>query len=87
MIGQINVLINKIRAELKATSIVVTHDMRSALEVGDRLAFHSEGKIAHVAPKSEFMKIQDPVLHQFFENAILTPELLDHILNKGPGHA
>lgn len=85
--GQINDLINKIRADLKATSIVVTHDVRSALEVGDRMAFHNEGKIAHVAPKDEFMKIDDQILHQYFENAIITPEFLDHVLNRGRGHA
>jgi phospholipid/cholesterol/gamma-HCH transport system ATP-binding protein len=83
----INALINKIREELKATSIVVTHDVRSALEVGDRLAFHLEGKIAHIAKKSEFMKIEDPMLHQFFENSMITKEFLDHNLNRGPSHA
>jgi phospholipid/cholesterol/gamma-HCH transport system ATP-binding protein len=85
--GQINDLINKTQRELQATSIVVTHDVRSALEVGDRLAFHNEGKIAFIAPKAEFMKIDDPSLRQFFENAIMTPEFLDHILKKGTSHA
>lgn len=73
---QINELINKTQQELQATSIVVTHDIRSALEVGDRLAFHYEGKIAHIAPKEEFVKIQDPNIKSFFENAALTTELL-----------
>jgi phospholipid/cholesterol/gamma-HCH transport system ATP-binding protein len=68
---QINELINKTKEELKATSVVVTHDIRSAMEVGDRLAFHHEGKIAHIAPKSEFFKIQDPVIQSFLENATL----------------
>lgn len=73
---QINDLINKTKAELKSTSIVVTHDIRSAMAVGDRLAFHHDGKITQIAPKSEFLKIQDPLLQSFFENAILTPEIL-----------
>lgn len=73
---QINELINKTKKELQATSIVVTHDIRSAMEVGDRLAFHHEGKIAQIAPKEEFMKIQDPLLTSFFENAILTQNYL-----------
>ncbi|WP_284452839.1 ABC transporter ATP-binding protein [Parachlamydia acanthamoebae] len=73
---QINDLINTTKKELKATSIVVTHDIRSAMEVGDRLAFHHDGKIAQIAPKEEFMKINDPLLHAFFENAILTKDLL-----------
>lgn len=71
---QINELINKTQQELKATSIVVTHDIRSALEVGDRLAFHYEGKIAQIAPKYEFFKIDDPIIHSFFENAALTED-------------
>lgn len=68
---QINELINKTQHELKATSVVVTHDIRSALEVGDRLAFHHDGKIAHIAPKSEFFKIEDPAIQSFLENASL----------------
>ena len=72
----INDLIKKTQAELKATSIVVTHDIKSALEIGDRLAFHSEGVISQIAKKSDFMKIDDPLLHAFFENAILTKDYL-----------
>jgi phospholipid/cholesterol/gamma-HCH transport system ATP-binding protein len=68
---QINDLINKTKEELNATSIVVTHDIRSAMEVGDRLAFHDEGKIRQVAPKDEFFKIDDPILRDFYNNARL----------------
>lgn len=80
---QINELINQTKKELKATSIVVTHDIRSALEVGDRLAFHSDGKIAHVAPKSEFLQIDDPLLHDFFTNAIIDKEELERYKQSG----
>jgi phospholipid/cholesterol/gamma-HCH transport system ATP-binding protein len=83
---QINQLINATKKELQATSIVVTHDIRSAIEVGDRLAFHHEGKIIHVAPKKEFLKINDPLLHAFFENAILTEEQLTQSNIKTPEH-
>jgi|694.fasta_scaffold16606_7 phospholipid/cholesterol/gamma-HCH transport system ATP-binding protein len=82
--AQINELINKTKKELKATSIVVTHDMRSAMQIGDRLAFHHDGKISHIAPKEEFMKIQDPLLTNFFENALIFPEFLE---KKGTHHA
>lgn len=74
---QINELINKTKKELKATSIVVTHDIRSAFTVGDRLAFHDEGKIAVIAPKKEFFNSEDPRLKAFFENAVLTPKILE----------
>jgi len=66
---QINKLICRTQRELKATSIVVTHDIRSAKEVGDKLAFHHDGKILHVAPKQDFFSIQDPTLQAFFQNA------------------
>jgi len=68
---QINDLINATKKELNATSVVVTHDIRSALEVGDRLAYHEDGKIVHVASKEEFLKIKDPAIHSFFENAFV----------------
>lgn len=73
---QINQLLNTIKQELQSTIVVVTHDIRSAVEVGDRIAFHHDGKILHIAPKKEFMQIEDPLLHAFFENAILTEKLL-----------
>lgn len=76
---QINSLINQTKKKLNATSIVVTHDIRSALEVGDRLAFHNDGKIHVVAPKQEFLQIDDPILHDFFSNAIIyTKEFEDY---------
>lgn len=59
---QINELIVKTKEELKATSIVVTHDMFSALYVGDRLALIRDGKIAQIADPETFLKIDDPLI-------------------------
>ncbi len=59
---QINELIVKTQKELKATSIVVTHDILSALYVGDRLALHKDGKIAYIADPDTFMQINDPII-------------------------
>ena len=59
---QINELIVKTQEELKATSIVVTHDIVSALFVGDRLALHKEGKIAYAETPDVFLKIDDPII-------------------------
>jgi phospholipid/cholesterol/gamma-HCH transport system ATP-binding protein len=72
----INELINRTQEELKATSIVVTHDIRSAIEVGDRLAFHHDGKIYKIAEKKVFLQDEDPILKEFFANAILSEEFL-----------
>lgn len=59
---QINELIVKTQEELKATSIVVTHDIISALFVGDRLALHKEGMIAYIDTPDAFLKIDDPII-------------------------
>jgi phospholipid/cholesterol/gamma-HCH transport system ATP-binding protein len=59
---QINELIVKTRQELKATSIVVTHDMFSALYVGDRLALMRDGKIAQIEKPDAFLEIDDPLI-------------------------
>jgi phospholipid/cholesterol/gamma-HCH transport system ATP-binding protein len=78
---QINKLIIEIQNELKGTSIVVTHDIKSAMEIGDRLAFHYDKRIAHIAPKKDFLKIQDPQILAFFSNAALSGEYLEDIKN------
>ncbi len=70
--AQINELINKTKQELKATSVVVTHDILSALKVGDRLAFHNDGKIILIGPKEEFLQSENPHVQAFLKNAILT---------------
>lgn len=72
----INNLINMTKKELNATSVVVTHDMQSALVVGDRLAFHHGGKIPIIAPPEEFLHHKDPELKDFLKNALTSKEEL-----------
>lgn len=76
---QINELIIETKNQLQATSIVVTHDIKSALYVGDRLALHHNKTISHIAKKEDFFKIQDPQIQAFFENASLTPTTAQEI--------
>lgn len=65
---QINELIVKTQKELKGTSIVVTHDIHSALFIADRLALHQDGKIVYLADPENFMKIDDPTINFLREN-------------------
>jgi phospholipid/cholesterol/gamma-HCH transport system ATP-binding protein len=75
---QINELIIQTQKELKATSIVVTHDITSALFVGDRIALHEEGKIMHIADPETFMKIQHPTI-DFLRNTISQKKYVSQI--------
>jgi phospholipid/cholesterol/gamma-HCH transport system ATP-binding protein len=53
--------------DLGVTGLVVTHDMRSAFCVGDRIAMLDEGRIRQVGTKAEIQATDDPVVRQFIE--------------------
>ncbi len=75
---QINELIVKTQNELKGTSIVVTHDINSALFIADRLALHRDGQIVHVADIETFMNIDDPIINFLRENLSHKPRKEPH---------
>lgn len=76
--SQINDLILTTQKELNATSIVVTHDLRTAFHVANRIAFHHDGKILYLTTKKKFMEIDDPLVQTFIRNSIPDGELLKH---------
>lgn len=53
--------------DLGVTGLVVTHDMRSAFSVGDRLAMLHDGSIRQVGSVDEMRTSHDPVVRQFIE--------------------
>jgi phospholipid/cholesterol/gamma-HCH transport system ATP-binding protein len=53
--------------DLGVTGLVVTHDMRSAFSVGDRIAMLHEGLIRQVGTVTEMQATDDPVVRQFIE--------------------
>jgi phospholipid/cholesterol/gamma-HCH transport system ATP-binding protein len=53
--------------DLGVTGLVVTHDMRSAFTVGDRIAMLYEGAIRQVGSVGEIQATEDPVVRQFIE--------------------
>ncbi len=61
----INELIKRLHDKLSVTSIVVTHDMRSAYQVGDKLAMLYQGKIIAQGTPDEIQKTSNPIVHQF----------------------
>jgi phospholipid/cholesterol/gamma-HCH transport system ATP-binding protein len=58
-------LMVKVVEQLKVTSIVVTHDMRSARRVGDRIVMLHQGKIHVSATPDELFASTDPLVHRF----------------------
>ena len=60
-------LMVRTREHLGVTGVVVTHDMRSAYTVGDRIAMLSEGRVRQVGSVAEIQATTDPVVRQFIE--------------------
>lgn len=58
-------LIERLKRQLHLTSIVVTHDMRFAKKLADRLLFLHEGKARFFGTLEELEHSDDPVLQEF----------------------
>ena len=63
----INRLMIRVRQESGATGVVVTHDMRSAYTVADRIAMLYEGAVQQAGTVDEIRATRDPVVRQFIE--------------------
>jgi phospholipid/cholesterol/gamma-HCH transport system ATP-binding protein len=71
----INRLIRRLQERLGITSIAVTHDMRSAYHIADRIAMLHEGRIHAVGTPAEIQSTRDPALRQFIEGSAEGPLL------------
>ncbi len=61
----INKLMVRLGHELQMTSVIVTHDMVSAREVGDRIAMLHEGRIYCVDQPKVVLESEDPIVKRF----------------------
>jgi phospholipid/cholesterol/gamma-HCH transport system ATP-binding protein len=59
-------LIQRLKMQMHLTSIVVTHDMRFAERLADRLVFLHEGTVRFFGTTGEMRASEDPILHEFF---------------------
>ncbi len=63
--SSINKLIKELKSKTRTTSVVVTHDMKSAYEVGDRIAMLYQGKLIEIGTPQEIQNTSNPVVRQF----------------------
>jgi phospholipid/cholesterol/gamma-HCH transport system ATP-binding protein len=80
---QINELIASTHNELKATTVIVTHDLQSALTLGDFFALHHDGKIISVDTRESFLQSSNPLIIEFLQNAIISAEYTS-MIKKNP---
>lgn len=62
-------LILDLKKKLKVTSVVITHDMRSAFKISDYIAFLYEGKIMMYGTPEEFRRTDNPYVKQFVDGS------------------
>src|SRR6202140_2609221 len=60
-------LIKRLKIQLNLTSIVVTHDMRLAKKLADRVVFLHEGKAIFLGTTAEMEKSTEPIVREFLE--------------------
>jgi phospholipid/cholesterol/gamma-HCH transport system ATP-binding protein len=61
-------LMRQVHENLKITSVIVTHNIQSAMSVADRIAFLYRGRIKFVGSPDEIMKCDDPIVHEFLRS-------------------
>jgi phospholipid/cholesterol/gamma-HCH transport system ATP-binding protein len=66
-------LVQRLDHELGVTSVMVTHDVRGAFRVADRLALLSEGKIVMQGTPKEFLESTNPKVREFLERDFDNP--------------
>jgi len=61
---------------LGVTSVVVTHDMRLAEKLADKVVFLHEGRVVFYGTPAEMNKSTEPIVEQFLNlDAMITDQL------------
>jgi phospholipid/cholesterol/gamma-HCH transport system ATP-binding protein len=61
----INHLIRRLQKHFQVTSVVVTHDMKSALQVADQIAYLHQGRVYFLGTPEEIQRSDDPLIQDF----------------------
>ena len=69
-VEKITDLILELKTKLGVTSVVVTHDMPSALKVSDRLAMLHQGRVAAVGTPTEIQATHHSLIRDFMEGRV-----------------
>jgi phospholipid/cholesterol/gamma-HCH transport system ATP-binding protein len=68
----LGVVIQKLKQQLHVTSVVVTHDMRLAQKLADRIVFLHEARVAFFGTPEEMRQSQLPIIRDFLHLDELT---------------
>jgi phospholipid/cholesterol/gamma-HCH transport system ATP-binding protein len=70
-------LIHELTVEYDITTVVITHDMNSVLEIGENIAFLKDGVLAWKGDKSQIFKTDDETVTDFVYSSDLFKKVRD----------
>jgi len=71
--GVTDKLIKDLSIKLMITSVVVTHDLRSAFKIADHIAMIHQGRLIEVGTPQEIQNSQNPFVQQFINGSPIGP--------------
>jgi phospholipid/cholesterol/gamma-HCH transport system ATP-binding protein len=71
--GVTDKLIKDLSVKLMITSVVVTHDLRSAFKIGDHIAMIYQGRLIEVGTPEEIQNSKNPYVVQFVQGSPIGP--------------
>tara|TARA_R100000935_G_C2826729_1_gene162731 strand:+ start:706 stop:1470 length:765 start_codon:yes stop_codon:yes gene_type:complete len=73
----IDKLIQELTRENNITTVIITHDMNSVLEIGENIAFLKDGVLAWKGDKSQIFKTEDKTVTDFVYSSDLFKKVRD----------
>jgi len=73
----IDQLIHDLQQDLGVTSVVVTHDMISALTISDRIAMLHKGQLSEISTPKDFLVSENPVVSEFIDSQCISRNFFD----------
>lgn len=64
-------LISRLKKQLRLTSVVVTHDIRLARRVADRMVFLEKGRVGFFGRPDEISRCNDELIQEFFHENLV----------------
>lgn len=68
-----NLIVEVSRENRDLTSVVISHDLKAALEIAENLVMLYKGKVQKSGSPQEFRQTDDPIIRQFFSGRVEGP--------------
>lgn len=78
----IDQLIHDLQQDLGVTSVVVTHDMISALIISDRIAMLHQGQLSEISTPRDFLKSDNSVVRNFLDSQCISRNFFEEFSDR-----